>query len=255
MEKFRAYIRVSTETQTVDRQKDLIKQFCRNYPGVEVIYYIDEGWSGNLPPEKRKNLSRCIDDAMHDKRKGGKGYILLSDFSRFSRNIGHSCSFLSDVVKKNKVSLLIADKEFMADLDIDQQISILKGLAQRAEDYREDSSIKTKQGMQAIRREIESNGFYKAKRSGNIIYKLGVHNNMDYARQKASARVKDNKLNWAREYYPDIKLRLDVGMSYREIVKEFNDKKHFERPRKGAWHPSTIASIVKTMKEIEHDTA
>ena len=59
----------------------------------------------------------------------------------------------------------------MADLDIDQQISILKGLAQRAEDYREDSSIKTKQGMQAIRREIESNGFYKAKRS-NIIYKL-----------------------------------------------------------------------------------
>jgi len=47
---------------------------------------------------------------------------------------------------------------------------------------------------------------------------------MDYARQKASARVKDNKLNWAREYYPDIKLRLDVGMSYREIVKEFNPK-------------------------------
>ena len=59
MEKFHAYIRVSTETQTVDRQKDLIKQFCRNYPGVEVKYYIDEGWSGNLPPEKRKNLSRC----------------------------------------------------------------------------------------------------------------------------------------------------------------------------------------------------
>ena len=255
MEKFHAYIRVSTETQTVDRQKDLIQHFCESYPGVEVEYYIDEGWSGDLPPAKRKALSRCIDDAMQDKRRGGKGHILLSDFFRFSRNIGHSCTFLTDVVKKNKVSLLIADQKFMVDLEIDQQISILKGLAQRAEDYREDNSIKTKQGLQAINREIEREGFYTAKRSGRVIYKLGLHDNMDYARQKASEKVKSNKVNWAKEYYTDIKLRLDAGKSYRDIVREFNEKKHFERPRQGAWHPSTIANIVKTMKGVDHDFA
>ena len=78
---------------------------------------------------------------------------------------------------------------------------------------------------------------------------------MDYARQKASEKVKSNKVNWAREYYTDIKLRLDAGKSYRDIVREFNEKKHFERPRQGVWHPSTIASIVKIMKEDTHDIA
>ena len=64
MEKFHAYIRVRTETQTVDRQKDLIQHFCESYPGVEVEYYIDEGWSGDLPRPKERlsvvvSMMRC----------------------------------------------------------------------------------------------------------------------------------------------------------------------------------------------------
>ena len=180
----------SVHKQDIERQKHVIKTFL-NGGKHEVKWYIDEGYSGRLPFEDRPALIHaCLKDAVREKdidegwsgdlppakdsqsindassMARGKGHILLSDFSRFSRNIGHSCTFLTDVVKKNKVSLLIADHRCTGRSGDRPANMILKGLAQRAEDYREDNSIKTKQGLQAIKQRLK--GSYKAKNGKSL---------------------------------------------------------------------------------------
>tara|TARA_Y100001937_G_scaffold55172_1_gene76050 strand:- start:300 stop:1094 length:795 start_codon:yes stop_codon:yes gene_type:complete len=243
---YHAYIRVSTKTQTVERQKEMIRKYL-NGGKHEVKYYIDEGWSGDLPPEQRENLRLCINDAMKNKRKGGNGSLIISDFSRFSRNVGHSYTFLTDVVQRNKVKLIVVDTPILEEMDLRQQVMFLKDMARKAEDYREDVSRKTLQGLDAIKEEINSAGFYTT-REGKVIRKLGVHDNMDKARDKAKDKVTDNANNWALHFYDDIKYRIGAGHSYRSIAEEFNSKPQYQRPRGGDWYASTIANIIKRVE-------
>ena len=69
---YHAYIRVSTDKQDIARQQDMIRKHL-NGGKHEVKYYIDEGYSGDLPPDQREGLKQCLRDAETNRRKGGKG--------------------------------------------------------------------------------------------------------------------------------------------------------------------------------------
>lgn len=243
---YHAYIRVSTKTQSVESQKTAIRKYL-NGGKHEIKWYVDEGWSGDLAPEKREGLRQCISDAMKNKRKGGNGCLILCDFSRFSRNVGHSYTFLTDVVQRNQVKLIVVDTPMLEEMDLKQQIMFLKHMAVKSEDYRTDVSEKTKRGLDAIKEEINAEGFYTTK-ANKVIKKLGVHGQMEKARDKAKEKISDNANNWAMHFYDDIKYRINAGHSYKAIAEEFNSKPQYERPRGGDWYASTISNIIKRVE-------
>ena len=74
-----AYVRVSTDTQDVARQENEIKKWLGDTDH-QVIWFKEQGVSGKVAPEKRPELSKCIDTA-----RATKGTLIVADLDRFSR--------------------------------------------------------------------------------------------------------------------------------------------------------------------------
>ena len=242
---YHAYIRGSTDKQDIARQQHIIRKYL-NGGKHEVKWYIDEGFSGDLPPEQREGLNQCMRDAETNRRKGGKGNIIISDFSRFSRRKWHSYKFFEEKLKKNKCKLIICERPDWSLLNPEQLIPILEQEAMMAQHGREDISRKTKQALGAINSEINSKGFHTTK-DGKIVKKLGVHSNMDYAREKASEKVSLTADAFAEYVYRDISYRVRDGYTYKDIAEEFNERGIPTR-RGGDWYASTISNIIKRVE-------
>ena len=129
-------------------------------------------------------MNACLKDAVKSRKKGGKGHIIIADFSRLSRQAWHAMQFFEKVLAKDKCKLIICDKPAYSNLDTDALVSMLGQESMIAQATAERASSATKQGLARINAEINSKGFYTA-RNGKTVYKLGVHSNMDEARQKA----------------------------------------------------------------------
>ena len=106
---YHAYVRVSTDKQDIERQKHMIRTYL-NGGKHEVKWYIDEGYSGRMPFADRPGLNACLRDAVKSKKKGGKGHIIIADFSRLSRKAWHAMKFFEEALAKDKCKLFICDK-------------------------------------------------------------------------------------------------------------------------------------------------
>ena len=243
---YHAYVRVSTDKQDIERQKHVIKTFL-NGGNHEIKWYIDEGYSGRLAFEDRPGLNACLGDAVKSKRKGGKGHIIIADFSRLSRKAWQAMRFFEEALAKDKCKLIICDKPAYSNLDTDALVSVLGQEAMIAQSVAERASSATKQGLARINAEISSKGFHTA-RNGKTVYKLGVHNNMEEARQKAGEQVSDDADAFASMWYQDIQYRLNAGHSYRTIAEEFNARGFNTARKGGSWHASTISNIIKRVE-------
>ena len=243
---YHAYVRVSTDKQDIERQKHVITTFL-NGGKHEIKWYIDEGYSGRLPFDDRPALNACLKDALKSKKKGGKGHIIIADFSRLSRQAWHAMQFFEKVLAKDKCKLIICDKPAYSNLDTDALVSILGQESMIAQSVAERASSATKQGLARIKAEITSEGFYTAK-NGKTVYKLGVHKNMDLARENAGIRVSDDADAFANMWYSDIQYRLNAGHSYRTIAEEFNARGFSTAREGGTWHASTISNIIKRVE-------
>ena len=155
--------------------------------------------------------------------------------------------FFEKVLAKDKCKLIICDKPAYSNLDTDALVSILGQESMIAQATAERASSATKQGLARINAEINSKGFYTA-RNGKTVYKLGVHSNMDEARQKAGEQVSDDADAFANMWYPDIQYRLNAGHSYRTIAEEFNARGFSTAREGGTWHASTISNIIKRVE-------
>ena len=244
---YHAYCRVSTDTQTLERQQDMIRKSL-NGGKHEVKWYSDEDFSGTLPPEQRPGLKKCLDDAFKNKRKGGKGNVIVADISRFSRKVWHSYRFFEDELKKDRCNLIVCDMPHLEMVDTRTKIILLKEEARKAEEYATDIGRKTKQALDAIRSEINDKGF-KVSKKGNRMVKLGMHDNMDKARDIASERKTFKADAYAYFFYRDIMYRIGDGYSYRAICEEFNAyPDRFPRPNGGEWNPASITKLIKRVE-------
>jgi DNA invertase Pin-like site-specific DNA recombinase len=193
-------------------------------------------------------LNACLADAVKSKKKGGKGHIIIADFSRLSRKAWHAMQFFEKVLAKDKCKLIICDKPAYSNLDTDALVSVLGQESMIAQSVAERASSATKQGLARINAEINSKGFHTAK-NGKIVYKLGVHENMDLARENAGIRVSDDADAFANMWYQDIQYRLNAGHSYRTIAEEFNARGFSTAREGGSWHASTISNIIKRVEK------
>ena len=243
---YHAYVRVSTDKQDIERQKHMIRTYL-NGGKHEVKWYIDEGYSGRMPFADRPGLNACLRDAVKSKKKGGKGHIIIADFSRLSRKAWHAMKFFEEALAKDKCKLIICDKPAYSNLDTDALISILGQESMISQATAERLSSATKQGLSRINAEINSKGFHTAK-NGRVVYKLGMHENMDKARENAGIRVSNDADAFANMWYPDIQYRLNAGHSYRSIAEEFNTRGFSTARQGGSWYASTISKIVKRVE-------
>ncbi|WP_447641836.1 MULTISPECIES: master DNA invertase Mpi family serine-type recombinase [Chitinophagaceae] len=138
-----AYIRVSTEQQTLDNQSYEIKQFC-NRNGLYVDHWVMETSSGMKEMENRK-LGKLL-------RKMGQGDILLcAEISRLGRSLLMIMSILHICMKKNLKVWTIKDNFKLGD-DIASKV-LAFAFALSAEIERNLISQRTKEALARKRSE------------------------------------------------------------------------------------------------------
>ena len=98
-----AYVRVSTDTQDVARQENEIKKWLGDTDH-QVIWFKEQGVSGKVAPEKRPELSKCIDTA-----RATKGTLIVADLDRFSRTDWHTLKFFDQTLKRGKIKLIVVN--------------------------------------------------------------------------------------------------------------------------------------------------
>jgi len=243
---YHAYVRVSTEKQDLDRQQHIIKEYL-NGGDYTLKWYIDEGFSGSLDPEERPALKQCLSDAFKNKRKGGKGNIIISDTSRFARLRHIADKFFLEQMSKGKCSLIVAEQPFLEELPDELKMKFLRQQADSDEKFREEISLKTKQALEAIKSEINTKGF-KLSKLGKKITKLGVHGEMEKAWDLAAKKNISKADAFAHYWYPEIQDRIRRNMTYREIAEDFNYRGK-KTMKGGEWHASTISNIVKRINK------
>lgn len=77
------YMRVSTDTQTVDLQRDAITALCSRHNDWNVTEYVDAGVSG--AKDSRPELDRMMADC----RRGKIDRVTVWRFDRFARSVSH----------------------------------------------------------------------------------------------------------------------------------------------------------------------
>lgn len=132
-----AYIRVSTQMQTLENQMFEINQWCKKN-GKTIDKWIYESVSGTIPPDKRK-LGKTI-------RKMNKGDIIIStEISRLGRNMLMIMSILNSCCQKGIHIYTIKDNFNLSD-DINSKI-IAFAFALAAEIERKLISQRTKEAL------------------------------------------------------------------------------------------------------------
>ena len=136
-----AYVRVSTDKQTLENQEFEIKKFCEN-ENIQVDQWITETISGNKDFEKRK-LGKLL------KRLKSGDIIVSSEISRLGRNLLQIMTILNMCMKKEVQVWTIKDNYHLG-ADIQSKVlAFAFGLA--AEIERNLISQRTKEALSRIK--------------------------------------------------------------------------------------------------------
>lgn len=132
-----AYIRVSTDKQTVENQRFEIKEFCEK-KGIIVERWIEETISGAKKVDDRR-LGRLIHKMKQD------DILICTELSRLGRNLLMIMGILNDCMKKQVQIWTIKDNYRLGD-DINSKVlAFAFGLA--AEIERNLISLRTKEAL------------------------------------------------------------------------------------------------------------
>lgn len=137
-----AYIRVSTDTQTVENQKLAIKAYAR-YHRFHNIIWVSETISGTKKPEKRK-LGEVIQKAQ------GGDTIIITELSRLGRSLMMILDVLQNLLEKGVKVIAIKEGYELGDNIQSKVLAFAFGLS--AELERILLSERTKQGLERARK-------------------------------------------------------------------------------------------------------
>lgn len=177
------YIRVSTDTQTVENQKLAIRNFCR-YRRLHHIQWISETISGTKKPEKRK-LGKLIEQIQENDT------IIVTELSRLGRSLMMILDVLQELLDKKVRVIAIKEGYELGDNIQSKVLAFAFGLS--AEIERTLLSERTKQGLERARKAGKQIGRLPGQRPHH--YKLTPY------RYKIKRWLKDgrSKLSIARE--------------------------------------------------------
>ena len=155
-----AYIRVSTNMQTVQNQKIAIREYAK-YHRITKIQWIAETISGTKTPEKRK-LGKLLETA-----KNGD-VIIVTELSRLGRSLMMILNVLQSLLKRGVKVIAIKEGYELGDNIQSKVLAFAFGLT--AEIERTLLSERTKQGLERERKEGKHIGRKKGQKSKK--YKL-----------------------------------------------------------------------------------
>jgi DNA invertase Pin-like site-specific DNA recombinase len=166
-----AYIRVSTNVQTVQNQKLAIREYAR-YHRLTKVTWISEIISGAKTPEKRK-----LGELLKTVQKGD--VIIITELSRLGRSLMMILDVLQMLLEKGVKVIAIKEGYELGDNIQSKVLAFAFGLS--AEIERTLLSERTKQGLERARKEGKQIGRRKGQRSKR--YKLTgkmVHSGQDH---------------------------------------------------------------------------
>lgn len=177
------YIRVSTDTQTVENQKLAIRNFCR-YRRLHHVQWISETISGTKKPEKRK-LGKLMEQIQENDT------IIVTELSRLGRSLMMILDVLQELLEKKVRVIAIKEGYELGDNIQSKVLAFAFGLS--AEIERTLLSERTKQGLERARKAGKQIGRLPGQRPR--YYKLTPY------RYKIKRWLKDgrSKLSIARE--------------------------------------------------------
>lgn len=175
-----AYLRVSTESQDFQQQQNAINNYL-SVKGLSIDEIVtDEGVSGGITYKKR-NLYGLLQEMVEG------DVLVVSEISRLGRSMSDLNKLVNDEMKTRKLRLIIVGMGMDLDCSklkaIDEMILFAFSFASQVE--KELIQDRTKNALDARKREIESVGYYLNKK-GEKRTKLGGGAMSDEAREKAA---------------------------------------------------------------------
>ena len=240
--KYAAYVRVSTDAQDVANQEHGIKAYL-NGGDFDVKWYREEGVSSGEDWHNRKELHKCLDYC----RKQGATLVIYS-ISRKSRKQWETLRFFEQEILPGKIKLVVVD-----DPTLDETTIGFKAMF--AQHERTQIKQRTKLALGRIKSEIAEKGSYTSK-AGNVITKLGVHDNLDAAGKKGVASSIAKADARAGDVWPIIQNLLERGVSLRGIARELNNmgvatptkRRNPDISKRTEWHASSVRNYINRME-------
>lgn len=134
-----AYVRVSTDKQTLENQRSEITRFARSH-GMVVDYWLEEVVSGKVS-EKDRKLGRYL------KRMKRGDILIVSELSRLSRTLLEIMTIMKTIIEKGVVLYSVKENSCLGDNINSKVILFAFGLA--AEIERDLISMRTKEALSA----------------------------------------------------------------------------------------------------------
>lgn len=149
-----AYIRVSTESQTVENQRLLISNYAQRY-GIDNIEWVSEIISGTKTPDKRK-----LGDILNCSKEGD--LIIITELSRLGRSLIMVLNVIQFLLEKKVRLISLKEGYELGDNIQSKVIAFAFGLA--AEIERTLISERTKAGLERARQNGKRIGRQKGEK-------------------------------------------------------------------------------------------
>ncbi len=141
-----AYLRVSTDEQTVENQRLAIEKWAQESGYTVLRYYVDEATSGNIPPLKRKGFREMMEELT--KMAPKPQAVLVYELSRVGRTFYETLEAVKTLEELGTPLISISPKEaFLQSMDPSIRKLILAIITWVAEREREVISQRTREGM------------------------------------------------------------------------------------------------------------
>lgn len=214
-----AYIRVSTEAQSYDRQRLEFETYFKNR-GIDsrTVEFVEEKITSHTSFRQR-----AIYKVLKKAEPGDIVYACQLD--RFGRTV-------EDIIQLTKFAdsrdvILTTLDGYQVTYKTMQGKMLLTIMAMVAEMERELRAERCQSGTDAAIAEIKKNGYRIARSSGKVQTKWGNEKGCDMSAAQAAASVVriDRKMQW-RENSPAFKWVMDkikAGVSRKEVIEEFNN--------------------------------
>ena len=241
--KYVAYVRVSTSKQETERDKKDIRDWLNG--GNHDVTWFEENISGKVHPDERPVLQEAMEFA-----KKEKATIVVSSISRLFRTTWHGLQYFETHVETGKVHLIVCDDPMLS-ANPKQNKLVLAIKSAMAQDMREKISQNTGSALARINEVIEKEGYFYTK-AGRRITKLGVHDEMDKARELGKKASIEKADVFAERMTPVIADLVRQGYSLREMAKYLNNHKDMYKTRRGGrWGPSNVSNLVNRIYKGE----
>lgn len=173
------YIRVSTEEQTNDSQKNLISRYC-----MDNRIFIDE-WIEVEKSSKKSTRERRIEELLKKLKQGD--IVIISELSRLGRSIREVLHIIQKIVTEKRCRIIMIKQNIDITLENTDNMTnkiLLTVFSMLAELERDFISERTREGLKVLKDKgvklgkpkgvIQSSMYDKDKEKIFHLYKMGV---------------------------------------------------------------------------------